>query len=349
MGSPQNPAEKQQKRRRNENQGSWQRKNRQRFGRASGSEVRRDLAHGSRGFLVTCDPKHEQQCFREALVILGEQIELLVPDLASAFASSPAENAHPTTTAGPALAQHSNLAEAGDDGEKAEPTGVSAEAASSISDALAAEVHALRVPQKHVFTRIDWGMQGSVFLRVTDDAIRVEKVVEAVLRNARKNRTPSSRNCVRFIPVHSTCYAKPDDAARAAAKVVSNYDFGSGKLSYSIVYRSRMNSDAHREDFIKAIAASIDVAAPGRFKVNLDRPDFVIIVEVARTTCCIGIFQQFYELAKLNIREVSKPEDPEEEKEQAIPSAKHVLPREDENSGAQEELPSGGETKVESG
>jgi tRNA acetyltransferase TAN1 len=341
MGTPQNPAEKQQKRRRNENQGSWQRKNRQRFGRASGSEVRRDLAHGSRGFLITCDPKHEQQCFREALVILGEQIEILVPGLASAFASPPDSHC----TAGAALTQNSPLVKPGD-GTKVEPTAVSAEAASSISDALAAEVDALRVPQKHVFTRVDWGMQGSVFLRIADDAIRVEKVVEAVLRNARKNRTPSSRNCVRFIPVHSTCYAKPDDAARAAAKVVSS-EFGSAKLSYSIVYRSRMNSDAHREDFIKAVAAKIEETEPGQFKVNLDRPDFVIIVEVMRTTCCIGIFQQYYELAKLNIREVSKPEELEEEKGTAKPSAKLALPGVDENDACGKVVPSESGAKEE--
>jgi tRNA acetyltransferase TAN1 len=239
-------------------------------------------------------------------VILGEQVETLVPGLASAFSNPSEVRSTKVEVSGGNTEAHESAESVNP--ATVEPSPIVTGVASNISDALASELSALRQPQEHVFTRVDWGMQGSVFLKVTDCAIPVDTIVESVLRNARKNKTPSSRNCVRFIPVHSTCYAKPEDAAHATAKVVKN-EFPNGKHSYSIVYRSRMNTDAHREDFIKAIAASIEETVPDRFKVNLERPEFVVIVEVVRTTCCVGIFKHYYELARLNIREVSKPDE----------------------------------------
>lgn len=274
------------RRKRNENQSSWQRRNRQRFGRASGVELRRELPHGSRGFLITCNPKHEAQCFREATVLLGEQVEKLVPRLAQSFDASSTPNTSP-----------SHPAEHGDG---------KSSSVISVTDAVSAELESLRQPVRHrVFTRIDWSVQGSVFIRVEDEDIQVERVVENAMLHARDNQTPGCRNCVRVLPIHTTCYAKSTDAAHAA-KVVVQQHFPPDAQNYAIVFRSRLNSDAHRDDYIKDIAAAIESTKPSKLKVNLTEPDVVLLVEVLRTVCVIGCFAPYYKLAKLNIREVAQ-------------------------------------------
>jgi tRNA(Ser,Leu) C12 N-acetylase TAN1 len=281
--------------------GGDRKRNRHRYARgASGGNVSRTLPHGSRGFVVSCDPRHEVQCFREAYVLLAEQIEARWPELGARLGG-------PRRTA--------EVAPAGDGGS----AGVAATPAAGVADAVADEVKALRESKKAhgVLQNVDLGVQGSVFVRVVDEAIAVEEVVESVLRAARENGNPGSRHCVRFVPAHATCYAKPEDAAAAAAKVCLRH-FPAGKCTYGIQFRGRMNTSAKRDEYVKACADAVEAAEPGRFSVNLSEPDVVLCVEVIKTQCVVGAFRHYYELAKLNIREVCKAKEVvEKEKERA--------------------------------
>lgn len=193
-----------------------------------------------------------------------------------------------------------------DGGEKAGV--VTAAPAAGVTDAVAEELKSLRETRKKdaVLSRVDFGVQGSVFLRVRDEEIVVEDVVQGVLRSARERGNPGSRHSVRFVPVHSTCYAKAEDAAAAAAKDCVKH-FPSGKCSFSIQFRGRMNTGAKRDDYITAIAGAVEASEPGRFKVDLTAPDVVLVVEVVKTQCVMGVCRYFYELSKLNIREACKP------------------------------------------
>lgn len=278
----------------------------------------RNLPHGSGGFLVSCDPRHEGQCYQESYILLAEQIESRYPELAERLGGADSKQAGKIATGG---ADSDNSA-------------IAAAPAAGISDAVAKELKALRETRKTdaVMSRVDFGVQGSVFLRVRDEMIVVEDVIEGVLRSARESGNPGSRHSVRFVPIHSTCYAKAEDAAAAAAKVCLQH-FPPGKCSYSIQFRGRMNTGAKRDDYIKAVAGAIEAAGPDRFKVDLTNSDVVLVVEVIKTQCVMGVCRYFYELAKLNIREVCKPlEIVEAEKKKIQAAAASAAKRKEEEA-----------------
>lgn len=256
---------------------------------------------------MSCDPRHEGQCYQESYILLAEQIENRYPALAERLGGTEKRAEDKKTENGDAAA---------------DPGAVTAAPAAGVADAVADELKALRETRKKdaVLSRVDLEVLGSVFLRVRDEEIIVQDIVEGVLRAARERGNPGSRHSVRFVPVHSTCYAKAEDAAAAAAKDCVKH-FPAGKCSFAIQFRGRMNTGAHREDYIPAIADAIEACEPGRFKVDLTSPDVVLIVEVVKTQCVMGVCRFFYELSKLNIREACKPPEVVEAEKKKIQEA----------------------------
>ncbi|KAI0563374.1 THUMP domain containing protein [Gracilaria domingensis] len=256
------------------------RQRRRKFRRAGVPSVKRaDLTQARHGVLVSCTPGHEQHAFRDAVVLL------------------------------------SRFVEAGERADGAEGGGVAGDGADGRTEsALERELTALRKGEDQVFTRVVPDVKGAVFLRVNDAAVDVERVVEQALLEARQSGSAGSRHCIRVIPVRATCYANAETAAAAALAVVKERFPPApekGSVSFAIVFRARLNHSAKREQFIEAIAAAIHEFEP-RYKVDLTTPDVVLIVEVLKTSCCIGAFTKFYQLAKLNLREAACPSKPKE-------------------------------------
>lgn len=245
------------------------RANRARFRAAAGPTVhRRDLGNGLRGVLVTCEPKHEKQCFRDAVVLLSRFVEE-------------------------------------EEGEKG------GEHAGDVAGAVAREVAGIVRGDGKLFSRVEVGVNGSVFVKVAEH-VGVEGLVERCLREAKKSGSPGARHCIRVVPVLDTCYAKVADVVKVAVGVAGEtFPRGEkGEFSYAIVYRSRMNTDAHRDEYIPAIAKGVEDAFPGVWRVDLTKPDVTLIVEVLKTSCCVGSFRHYFELAKLNLREAANPSVP---------------------------------------
>lgn len=189
-----------------------------------------------------------------------------------------------------------------------------------VTKALQEELEGIRDPEQKLFTRVDGGVNGSVFLRVNRSEVDTEKVVKCALQDARASGSPNSRHCIRIMPIHTTCYAKPEDAAKEAIEVVKKRFPSIGgqdsPVTYAISFKARLNTNAHRDAFITEIAKAIDEYEP-RYKVNLTKPDVTLIVEILKTSCCIGTFRHFYQLAKMNLREAASPSKPKDEKEKA--------------------------------
>eukprot|EP00172_Hildenbrandia_rubra_P001432 Plantae.Rhodophyta-Hildenbrandia_rubra.ctg19783.p1 GENE.Plantae.Rhodophyta-Hildenbrandia_rubra.ctg19783~~Plantae.Rhodophyta-Hildenbrandia_rubra.ctg19783.p1 ORF type:complete len:407 (+),score=99.23 Plantae.Rhodophyta-Hildenbrandia_rubra.ctg19783:40-1221(+) len=239
-----------------------------------------DLGVGNFGVLVTCEPKHESQCSGEAVGILGEVAEEIYGgELRSRF-------------------------EGGNDGEKVGEDGVGKNVEKELGEELKMIKRNGGLQGLQVFTRMDIGIKGSVFLRVGKDVaekVKVEVLVSRVLEEAKKTGFANCRHCVRFVPVHSTCKATAENAAEAVKGVLEVVK-PVGK-TYAIIYRGRNNSSAHRKDYIEEIAKVVD----GLYKVDLSKPDWVLIVEVLRTSCCVGVFDKYFELGKMNVRECANP------------------------------------------
>lgn len=247
-----------------------------------------DLTGGLNGILFTCTPHHERQAVREGVLLLMKHVEEL----------SEADSANGA-------------------GKQSEKT-----AMRDLDD----ELKDLRSVDKRTFTFLDTGVTGAIFLRVNSEKVTVslESLVESALRNARETGSPHSTHCIRVMPIHNTCYARPEDAAKATLAVVKEHfpvlppkEDNDGKsdaavITFAIAFRARLNSSAHRNDFIPVIADVIH-KYDDRYKVNLTSPDVTLIVEIFKTNCCIGTFQHFFELAKMNLREAACPTIPKED------------------------------------
>lgn len=210
-------------------------------------------------------------------------------------------------------------------------------------DEVDAELKELRNPQSRPFSKVDGGLQGAVFMRVHVPGVDLERLVETALREARVTGSAGARRCFRVIPVHTTCYAKLEDVTQAAISVVQKHfppailedrdgidaDF---KLSndkkeketttYAIIFRSRSNSGAHRDQYIPAIASAIE-RENSQYKVNLTNPDVTLLVEIVKTICYIGTFRHYFQLAKMNLQEAACPSKPNVAKQDSALSNGH--------------------------
>lgn len=251
---------------------------------------KKGLGHDLQGILFSCTPHHEDRAFRDAVLLLEKQSEHLPK-------SQPNPLDEQTKQQMPSAASKSGSVSGNNE-------------ATDISKGLEEELQGLRQPQRNLFTRVDGGVNGSVFVCVSDASIDRESLVESALREAKASGSAHSRHCIRIMPIHTTCYAKKEEAAKAAVDVVKHHfpkiDEKDQGVTYAIVFRARLNEGAHRDEYIEEIAKAIKELEP-RYTVNLTKPDVVLIVEVLKTSCCVGTFRHYYELAKMNLREAACP------------------------------------------
>lgn len=287
--------------RKRQRQDGYSRKhNRKKFLKVTNPTVhKKALSSGLQGILFSCTPHHEDRAFRDAVLLLEKHCDHRSNSQLNPLGGGTDDQPSPIA------------AKAGTDSIGAGDCGNgSGDAGTDISKALEEELQDLRHPRRNLFTRVDGGVNGSVFISINDAEIDRESLVESALRNARESGSAHSRHCIRVMPIHTTCYAKKEEAAKAAVNVVKHYfpKIGEkgGSVTYAIVFRARLNEGAHRNEYIDEIAKGIEELEP-RYKVNLTKPDVVLIIEVLKTSCCIGTFRHFYELAKMNLREAACP------------------------------------------
>lgn len=318
---------------------------------------KKDLTAGLSGILVSCSPRHERDAFRDAVLLFSRFLDETNFDPApgaAAAAPTPSEgNSVPEAAPKPTLsngndgAEHVDVKESesslrSEQNRESElslqpshpPAGRSDEA--SALDEVDAELRELRNPQTRIFSKIDCASNGAVFMRVHAPQVDLEHLVEAALREARATGSSGGRHCFRITPVHTTCYAKPEDVIEAMIPVVQKFfpaaipdddvevnavdKLGNDKkpTTYAIAFRSRSNTGAHRDDYIPGIASAIEKMEP-RYKVNLTAPDVTLIVEIVKTTCFIGTFRHYFQLAKLNLQEAACPSKRNTSKQVAAP------------------------------
>lgn len=202
------------------------------------------------------------------------------------------------------------------------PSSSNPEKSTTTTDALESELADLRTSTPP-FARVDPGVQGAVFVRPRPGGPSLETVVEAALREARALGNPGSRHCIRLLPVHASCHADVPAVVRTTARVARDF-FPKAPAKFAVIYRARLNNGAKRDVYIPAIADAVH-QLDKNYTVDLTKPDVVLLVEILKTSCCIGTFRHFYELAKMNLREAACPSGPPtpkgEKKEDNVTSA----------------------------
>ncbi|XP_022313473.2 THUMP domain-containing protein 1-like [Crassostrea virginica] len=133
------------------------------------------------------------------------------------------------------------------------------------------------------------------------------QLAHAILADLWETQVQKSRFAIRLLPISGTCRAEEDDVKRLGKELfmpIFQTKFGEGYY-FSITVKIRNNNGLSRDSVIPALAGIIMELNP-LHRVSHEKPDYVILVEVIQSVCCIGIVKDFIKFRKYNMQEVVK-------------------------------------------
>ena len=164
--------------------------------------------------------------------------------------------------------------------------------------------------QKKTFEAIDTTLNNIMFVLCNDPAVNVTDFVSKIFQDILSTKKRKTRFTQRILPVSYTCYASMTDIEKTAKVMLSKMFHNDNKMTYAIVYKSRNNTEMKkkRDDVIKLIAEIVtnktEFAAVNT--VNLDNPEYAIIVNVVKNIVFMSTITDYYLHHKYNIDELTK-------------------------------------------
>ncbi len=131
------------------------------------------------------------------------------------------------------------------------------------------------------------------------------RLVLAVIKDIELSGSQKTRFLLRLVPVDATCKAFEENVKDTCGKILPKYFNQESSPSYSILFKSRLNQSFAKEDAYKLIGGLIREMSP-RSKVEFKAPDVVIVIEVMKGNCCIGVLPDYYKHKKYNLVELGK-------------------------------------------
>ena len=173
---------------------------------------------------------------------------------------------------------------------------------------------------------------------VTDERIDPAAVIAAILRDVVDSGCSRSRHLIRMMPLQATCFASLEDLEVTAKPLIEKH-FGSaadgdetakrkvcaglacpcallspcrsddrfcrdcrcprGLQEYAVVIKRRNNLAFPKDEAIDLLARLVGKG----HRVNLKRPDTVIIVEIFKAICGVSVVDDFHSLCQFNLRQ----------------------------------------------
>ena len=155
------------------------------------------------------------------------------------------------------------------------------------------------------FQNINTKAKNLIFIRTT--LPDPSQLAHAILADLWETQVQKSRFAIRLLPISGTCRAEEDDVKRLGKELfmpIFQTKFGEGYY-FSITVKIRNNNGLSRDSVIPALAGIIMELNP-LHRVSHEKPDYVILVEVIQSVCCIGIVKDFIKFRKYNMQEVVK-------------------------------------------
>ncbi|KAF9139601.1 THUMP domain-containing protein 1 [Linnemannia schmuckeri] len=219
-----------------------------------------------KGVMVTCARGRETQAGKEACDLLSEYAQKLYGD---DFNDEPAEQ---------------------DEDE-------------SIEDAIAREVaQAKKTKGGKKFLPLSTGTDCVIFIRAME--IEPSKLCHFVLSDLQKSGSKRTRYCMRFIPVDETSYANMDDIETMSERVFKPYFHAEDQkpTTFKIIPKIRHNDKVERDALLKKLAG---MAGQGQsHTVSMDDPEYIILAEVIKSICFMGVVRDYEKLKKYNIQSI---------------------------------------------
>lgn len=241
------------------------------------------LTAGIQGFLLFCNQR-EKEAIREGYAILNQYADICFPEI------------HPEDSKLKSDEDNDN-----DDDD-------------DLESALEKEKAQLQKSQKKENRRFqitDGSINNLLFIRCLksiDPQILVEKIMDEIEKDGRQR----TRNLLRLVPVEVVTKAFESNIAVGFKTLIQKRksEFTEDekmKKSYCIVYKSRYNNNLTKEEVINAINPVMnEELGSDNVLVDYKKPDFVIIVEVMKTFCCMSILKDYFTRKKFNLIEWAK-------------------------------------------
>ncbi|KVI08164.1 hypothetical protein Ccrd_013469, partial [Cynara cardunculus var. scolymus] len=150
----------------------------------------------------------------------------------------------------------------------------------SVDKLIEAELEELKDKSKRHFNYLDTGCNGVIFvqMRRRDEDPTPKEIAQRMITSAAATRKHMSRLI-------------------AIITLLSKYFF----FQFAVLCEARANSGLEKMKFINVVAKSV----PEPHKVDLTNPERTIVVQIAKTVCCIGVVDKYKELAKYNLRQLT--------------------------------------------
>ncbi|XP_017668828.1 PREDICTED: THUMP domain-containing protein 1 [Lepidothrix coronata] len=235
----------------------------------------RQLEAGMRGILITCN-MNERKCVGEAYSLLGEYGDLLY---------------------GPEQFSDHEERLSGSDREEDED---------DVEAALKKEVGQIRASTEQKLRRfqsVESGANNVVFIRT--QGIEPENLVHHILKDMHTTKKKKTRVILRMLPISGTCKAFMEDMKKYTETFFEPWFKAPNKGTFQIVYKARNNSHMSREEVIKELAGIVGSLNPEN-KVDLNNPQYTVVVEIIKTVCCLSVVRDYVLFRKYNLQEVVK-------------------------------------------
>lgn len=175
----------------------------------------------------------------------------------------------------------------------------------SVDKLIEAELEELKDKSKRRFNYLDSGCNGVVFvqMRKRDEDPTPKEIAHRMISTAAATKKHMSRFILRVLPIEVTCYSSEEEISRAIKPLIAQYFPVEVETPYkfAVLCEARANSGLDKMKIINVVAKAV----PEPHKVDLSNPDRTIVVQIAKTVCCIGVVEKYKELAKYNLRQLT--------------------------------------------
>ncbi|KAH8286932.1 hypothetical protein KR018_010713, partial [Drosophila ironensis] len=265
---------------------------------------RQYLQPGQRGFFATCN-MNEKGCVRECYNLLNHYADILYGPEQEEVQEEPEKN-QPKAEGEPEKATEKAASEEDPDDDDLE--------------AAAAKCRESLSSRKVRFQNVDTGTTNCVFIRtLLEDPVTLGKHIVQDIAATGKSM---SRFVLRLVPIETVCRANMPDIVEAAGALFDKH-FLKEPSSYGIIFNHRFNQQIKRDQVITQLAELVNSKNVGN-KVDLQKAQKSIIVEVLRGWCLLSVIDNYLDCKKFNLAELANPGDKKSNDESDSKSVKSL-------------------------
>ncbi|WFD20637.1 hypothetical protein MCAP1_002886 [Malassezia caprae] len=166
-----------------------------------------------------------------------------------------------------------------------------------------AELAALRAPSREHVVALDTDTECLCFL-ACPAPVDATRLVVRLLQETEDRGETRSRFVQRLTPVRALCHADTESIRAAAPRALRAAFPKDRACTYRIEPRIRAHTSLTRDSLIPLMAAC--VPADEGHRVDLARPDVIVVVEVLRNVCGIGALHDYERWAKYNVQTLAE-------------------------------------------